>query len=145
MSETYSNVWDALFDDRVEAENLRLRSVLMMAVSDHISDNNLTQKKAAELMGVSQPRISNLVKGKIDMFTIDTLVNMLARVGTIVELNVSPKVGKTSLLSHFHISADSEFLTDMWEEAITTEPSQLGSHSEMDSTPVFSPADTAIH
>jgi predicted XRE-type DNA-binding protein len=62
-----------------EAENLRVRSDLMSALRRAIED--MTQVDAAALLGVSQPRISELRRGQIDKFTIDTLVNMLARAG----------------------------------------------------------------
>lgn len=62
-----------------EAENLRIRSDLMIALCRVIID--MTQIDAAALLGVSQPRVSELRRGLVDKFTIDTLVNMLARAG----------------------------------------------------------------
>lgn len=62
-----------------EAENLLLRADLMIEVAKRI--DGMTQVKAAELLGVSQPRVSGLRRGKISLFTIDALVNMLARAG----------------------------------------------------------------
>jgi len=70
-----------------EAENLRLRAALMMEVERFIAREGLTQARAAERLGVSQPRISDLVRGKIDRFSIDTLVNMLARAGIRVTID----------------------------------------------------------
>lgn len=71
-----------------EAENLKIRSSLMMAIEQIITERGLKQIEAAELFGVSQPRISDLLRGKIDVFTIDSLINMLARAGVRVELTV---------------------------------------------------------
>jgi predicted XRE-type DNA-binding protein len=71
---------------RHEAEILRIRSHLMIALGDIIADRRLTQTQAAALFGVSQPRVSDLVRGKIDRFSIDTLVEMLDRAGVGVDL-----------------------------------------------------------
>lgn len=86
MKETFKNVWDALEDDPAARESLKIKSRLMMDIERRIKDQGLTQKQAAKQMGVSQPRISDLVRGKIDRFTIDMLVNMLARLGMHVEI-----------------------------------------------------------
>lgn len=71
-----------------EAENLKVRSCLMIAIGKVIESRKLRQVDAAALFGVSQPRISDLVRGKIDAFTIDSLVNMLAHAGIPVEVSV---------------------------------------------------------
>jgi predicted XRE-type DNA-binding protein len=71
-----------------EAEHLRLRSELMIRLSKLIESRGLTQAQAAKLLGVSQPRVSDLVRGKIDLFSIDTLVDMLAHAGVRVSLTV---------------------------------------------------------
>jgi predicted XRE-type DNA-binding protein len=71
-----------------ESEHLRLRSELMIRLSQLIERRGLTQAQAAKLLGVSQPRISDLVRGKIDLFSIDTLVDMLAHAGVRVKLSV---------------------------------------------------------
>jgi len=77
-----------------EAEHLRLRSELMIRLSKLIAARGLTQAQAAKLLGVSQPRVSDLVRGKIDLFSIDTLVDMLAHAGVRVNLTLrrSPRV-----------------------------------------------------
>jgi len=64
-----------------EAENLRLRADLMIQLTKLLQTRGLTQAKAAKLLGVSQPRISDLVRGKIDRFSIDGLVEMLGHAG----------------------------------------------------------------
>ena len=71
-----------------EARNLKLRSELMMAVTDLVEERGLTQTQAAELMGTTQPRISDLMRGRISQFTIDSLVNMLTKAGVPVTLEV---------------------------------------------------------
>lgn len=87
--ERYASVWDAIESDPGQAENMKLRSRLMMALRDHIAQEKLSQAAAAELLGVTQPRISDLVRGKVDLFSLDTLVNMLAAAGLHVELRVA--------------------------------------------------------
>ena len=85
----YKNAYDALFDDPVVAQNLKIRSELMIQLEREILDRGLTQQQAAELLEVSQPRISDLVKGKIEKFSIDMLVNMLAAFGKDVSINAA--------------------------------------------------------
>lgn len=71
-----------------EAENLRVRAFLMVELKKFIRRSGLTQAEAAEIFGVAQPRVSDLVRGKIDHFTIDSLLNMLTRAGVEVEVRV---------------------------------------------------------
>jgi predicted XRE-type DNA-binding protein len=71
-----------------EAENLKIRSALMISIRKLIESRNLKQSEAAELFGVTQPRISDLVRGKVELFSIDGLVNMLAHAGLRVQLTV---------------------------------------------------------
>jgi predicted XRE-type DNA-binding protein len=84
----FANVWDAIEPNAAEAENLRLRSALMMKLKDHIEGEELSQTAAARKFGVTQPRISDLMRGRIDLFSIDTLVNMLTAAGMQVEIRV---------------------------------------------------------
>jgi len=88
MAKSYLNVFEALEDDQVMAENLFVRSRLMIEIQEYIKREGLTQIQAAKHMGVTQPRVSDLVCGKIDLFTIDMLVNMLARAGKRVEITL---------------------------------------------------------
>lgn len=89
ISKSYANVFEALEDDPAVAKNLKIRSTLMIEIEKFIQDNKLTQSAAAEVLGVSQPRVSDLVTGKINKFTIDMLVNMLTRADISVELKVA--------------------------------------------------------
>jgi len=86
--ETFGSVWDAIEDTLEEAANMKLRSSLMMAIEDHIRSNGWTQQEAAQRLRVTQPRVSDLMRGKIDLFGLDTLVNMLTSIGLRVELHV---------------------------------------------------------
>lgn len=84
------NVFADIGFDPEEAANLQLRSRLAIELDRYIEAEGITQTEAAERFGVSQPRVSDLVRGKLDRFTIDALVTMLARVGRQVEVSVGP-------------------------------------------------------
>lgn len=71
-----------------EAENLRLRALLMQELETIIRSKGITQQEAGALLGIQQSRVSDLTRGKIDRFSIDTLVNLLGRVGRRVEIRV---------------------------------------------------------
>ena len=85
----FANVWDAIEDTPAQAENMKLRSALIMALKDHIARTGLSQSEAAKLLGVTQPRISDLMRGKIELFGLDTLVNMIGAAGLHVEMRIS--------------------------------------------------------
>jgi predicted XRE-type DNA-binding protein len=80
------NVFRDLGFEEDEAEHLRIRSTMMIAVHKLIEDRGLTQAEAEKLFGVTQPRISDLVRGRIDLFSIDTLVDMLTRAGIHIDI-----------------------------------------------------------
>jgi predicted XRE-type DNA-binding protein len=84
----FASVWDAIEDTPEEAENMKLRSALMVALKEHIARAGLSQSRAAKLFGVTQPRVSDLMRGKINLFGLDALVNMAAAAGLHVELRV---------------------------------------------------------
>ncbi len=84
----FASVWDAIEDSPAEAANMKTRAELMIAVAEFIRAQRLTQAAAAKLFGVSQPRVSDLMRGKIELFSVDTLVNMLAVAGVRVELRL---------------------------------------------------------
>jgi predicted XRE-type DNA-binding protein len=86
-----ANVFQDLGFDPEESENLRVRADLMIELSRLIESKGWTQEEAAEIMGVSQPRISDLIRGKIDRFSIDFLVSMLGSAGIRVRISTSVK------------------------------------------------------
>lgn len=88
-NEQFKSVWDAIEDTPEEAENMKLRAALMSALKEHITSTGLSQAQAAKLFGITQPRISDLMRGKINLFGIDALVNMVAAAGLHVEMRIS--------------------------------------------------------
>jgi predicted XRE-type DNA-binding protein len=84
----FESVWDALEEDPVRVQNLKLRSVLLMELTEKLRSLDLTQAKAAEILCINQPRVSALLQGKISEFRLDSMVDMAHRLG----LNVSIRV-----------------------------------------------------
>ena len=74
-----------------EAAHLLLRSGLLSHLTDLIKRRKLSQKQAAKLLGVTQPRVSDLMRGKLQLFSLDTLVDMLTRLGVSVTLELKEK------------------------------------------------------
>ncbi len=83
------NIFKDLGFSEVESESLRIRSKLMARLRLIIEERKLMQADAGVLLGVSQPRVSDLVRGKIEKFSTDMLIEMLARAGLKVTLSVS--------------------------------------------------------
>lgn len=84
----FISVWDAIEDTPQEAEMMRLRSALIMALKNHMTHQGLTQRQAAQLFAVTLPRISDLLSGKINLFDLDALVNMAAAAGLHVDIQI---------------------------------------------------------
>jgi predicted XRE-type DNA-binding protein len=89
ITPTGGNVFTDLGFEPEEAVKLKIKSQLMMELSVWIKEQQLTQEDAAELLGVSRPRVSDVMTGKIDKFTIDALVDLLQRTGKHVTVNVA--------------------------------------------------------
>ncbi len=94
ITESSGNVFADLGFSPEESANLLFRSTLMTRLSKIVIDRGLTQVDAAKLFGVTQPRVNLLLKGKIASFSVDALVNMLARAGFTVE----PRIVKTKAI-----------------------------------------------
>jgi predicted XRE-type DNA-binding protein len=84
----FASVWDAIEDTKPAAENMKMRSALMMALKDQLIRTKMSQAQAAVKFGVTQPRVSDLMRGKINLFGLDALVNMATAAGLQVELRV---------------------------------------------------------
>ena len=88
-TQRFSSVWDAIEDTPQQAASMRARSGLMMNLTNIIGDRGMTQSDAAALFGVTQPRISDLMRGKINLFSLDTLMDMAATAGMRPTVTVS--------------------------------------------------------
>ena len=89
IEESSGNVFTDLGFEPEEALNLKVRSDLMIEISNLIEHRGLTQTAAAELLRVTQPRVSDLVRGKIDRFSVDSLIEMLGHAGANVSFIVT--------------------------------------------------------
>jgi predicted XRE-type DNA-binding protein len=86
--ESFASVWDAITDTPEEAANLRVRSELMDQIADIIEGNKWTQQEAANHCGLTQPRVSDLLRGRISRFSLDALVNIAAALGKRVHVEL---------------------------------------------------------
>ena len=84
----FSSVWDAIEDTPQQAASMKARSALMIELQEYIKTSGMTQKQAADQFGVTQPRISDLVRGKIELFSLESLVDMATAAGMKVELRL---------------------------------------------------------
>ena len=82
----FDSVWDAIEDTPGEAEAMKARAQLLRAVQKKITASGLSQAAAARLLKVTQPRVSDLMRGKIDLFSAEMLIDMLRSLGTQVKL-----------------------------------------------------------
>lgn len=85
----FASVWEAIEDDPIRVENLKLRSVLLMQIAEAVRASGFTQAKASEILCINQPRVSALLQGKIDQFRLDSLVDMAHRLGLSVTVQVA--------------------------------------------------------
>jgi predicted XRE-type DNA-binding protein len=90
-NERATSVWEALVDTPEEAENLRVRSQVMRAIVQAVKAWDVSQTEAARRLHVTQPRLNDLLKGKIDKFSLDALVNLLAGADLEIEIRVTAK------------------------------------------------------
>lgn len=86
---TFNSIWDAIEDTPEQAENMKIRAELMRSIEARIKAEGWNQHQAAERFRVTQPRVSDLMRGKIEKFTIDTLVNMVVAAGLHVNVDVA--------------------------------------------------------
>lgn len=87
--ETYANVWDAIEDTPEAAAHMTLRSELMMAIEREVRGWGGTQAEAARRLGVTQPRLNDLLRGKITKFSLDALVDLATRAGLAVHVQAA--------------------------------------------------------
>lgn len=87
-NETYENVWDALADTEQEAANLKARSVLFSAIRQTIENWAIPQEEAAHRLGLTRPRLNDLLRGKLSKFSLDALINIAAAAHLAIEIRV---------------------------------------------------------
>lgn len=92
----FASVWDALSDSPEEAATMKLRSALLMALGQEIKRWDLTQVAAAKRLGVTQPRLNKLLKGHINDFSLDSLVDLAGRAGLEIAVKVSRPKAKAA-------------------------------------------------
>ncbi len=79
--EPYASVWDAIADTPEQAANLRARAELMQQIEAIVAENGWTQSEAARRCGVTQPRMNDLLRGRVSRFSLDALVNIVTATG----------------------------------------------------------------
>lgn len=87
-NQTFASVWDALADTPEQAANLHARSDLMREIAAIVKENNWTQAEAATRCGVTQPRINDLLRGRVSRFSLDALVNIATAIGRRVHVQL---------------------------------------------------------
>ena len=86
--ESYASVWDAIADTPEQAANLRARAELMHKIEAHLKKHDWTQAEAARRCGVTQPRINDLLRGRVSRFSLDALVNVATSLGCRVRVDL---------------------------------------------------------
>jgi predicted XRE-type DNA-binding protein len=87
-SRRFTNVWDAIEDNSEDAANMTMRSEVMIAINDAVRGWSITQARAARRLGITQPRLNDLLHGKINKFSLDTLLTLATRAGLKVKIDV---------------------------------------------------------
>ena len=88
--QAFENVWDALSNSPEEAANLTMRADLLIAIETQINGWKLTQAQAAQKLGLTQPRLSDLLRNKINNFSLDSLINIARLSGLDIQLQIAP-------------------------------------------------------
>jgi predicted XRE-type DNA-binding protein len=86
--ETYASVWDAIADTPEQAANLRARAELMQKIAAIVLESGWTQVEAAARCGVTQPRMNDLLRGRVSRFSLDALVNIATAIGRRVHVEL---------------------------------------------------------
>jgi predicted XRE-type DNA-binding protein len=84
----FASVWDALYDDPAVAANMQVRSELMIALRRKVENWKISQTEAARRLRLTQPRLSDLMRGRIDKFSLDALINLAGAAGLAVSLKI---------------------------------------------------------
>lgn len=87
-AETFENVFDALCDTAAEAANMKARAELMLGIRERVKAWGVPQEEAAKRLGLTRPRLNDLLRGKIDKFSLDALVNIATAAGYALHINL---------------------------------------------------------
>lgn len=105
-AQRFTSVWDAIEDTPQQAASMRARSELAMALQHWVRSEGLTQAAAARLFGVTQPRVSDLVRGRLHLFSMDTLIDMASAAGLAPHVSLKkPKAHKQKREAMAHAAA----------------------------------------
>jgi predicted XRE-type DNA-binding protein len=88
---SYQRVWDAIEPSASEAASMKVRAQMMIAIQQTVDDWGVTQAVAAKRLGLTQPRMSDLLRGRISKFSLDSLMNLASQAGLAVRVRVSRK------------------------------------------------------
>lgn len=91
IGEQFDSVWDALEDSPAEAANMKARSELMIAIQVQVENWKLTQAESAKRLDITQPRLNDLLRGRINNFSLDALMNLAIAADLNVEWRVTPR------------------------------------------------------
>jgi predicted XRE-type DNA-binding protein len=84
----FASVWDAIEPSRAQAANMKARAEMMIAIRDTVAAWRVTQSAAAKRLGLTQPRMNDLVRGRINKFSLDALINVATRAGLAVRVEI---------------------------------------------------------
>lgn len=85
----FGNIWDVLEDSPAEAANMSMRASLMIAIEQKVRSWKVTQSEASRRLGITQPRLSDLMKGRVANFSLDALVALAAQAGLSLRLDIA--------------------------------------------------------
>ncbi len=89
--QSFENVWDALEETPLEAANMAMRSSLLIAIQQRVGSWNVTQTEAARRLGITQPRLNDLLRGRIGKFSLDALINVASKADLDVRLEIADR------------------------------------------------------
>jgi predicted XRE-type DNA-binding protein len=87
--QSFTNVWDALEGTPSETANMTMRSTLLIAIEQRVRGWNVTRAEAVQRLGITQPRLSDLLRSRITSFSLDALINLAAPAGLTVRLDIA--------------------------------------------------------
>lgn len=84
----FDSIWDAIEPSRAQAANMKARAATMIAIQEALSKRRLTQAATAKRLGLTQPRLNDLLRGRINKFSLDALINIAMAAGLEVRVQV---------------------------------------------------------